>query len=159
MDDQNFQISFTVDQTPSVVYDAINNVRGWWSEEIEGVTDTLGEFRYHFKDVHKAIIHVEELIPGEKVVWHIVENYFKFTKDPTEWTGNDIIFDISEVDGKTKVTFTHVGLVPEYECFDICSNAWGTYITGSLKNLIETGKGEPNSKTQARTEKEKELSN
>lgn len=92
-------------------------------------------------------------------MWHVVDNYFKFTKSTTEWTGTDMIFDISKEKEKTKVIFIHKGLVPAYECFDICSNAWGTYINGSLKNLIMTGKGEPNSSTQARTEKEEEFSN
>jgi hypothetical protein len=30
------------------------------------------------------------------------------------------------------------------ECYDPCSNAWGTYINGSLRSLIATGKGQPN---------------
>ena len=33
------------------------------------------------------------------------------------------------------------GLVPEYECYDVCSNAWGNYITGSSRKLITAGKG------------------
>ena len=42
-----------VDQTPEEVFNAINNPRGWWSEEIEGSTDKLNdEFNYHYKDVH-----------------------------------------------------------------------------------------------------------
>ncbi len=39
---------------------------------------------------------------------------------------------------------THVGLVPAYECYGVCSDAWGTYINGSLRNLITKGKGQPN---------------
>jgi hypothetical protein len=41
------------------------------------------------------------------------------------------------------VRFTHAGLVQESECFDVCSNAWIFYITGSLRGLIATGKGQP----------------
>jgi hypothetical protein len=37
-----------------------------------------------------------------------------------------------------------VGLAPDVECFDSCSNAWGFYITGSLRTLIAQGQGQPN---------------
>ncbi len=40
--DQNYTTNFVVDQTPEEVFAAINNVRGWWSGEIEGSTDNIG---------------------------------------------------------------------------------------------------------------------
>jgi hypothetical protein len=75
-----------------------------------------------------------------------VDGYLKFTQDNAEWVGTDITFEISKAGDKTEVRFTHVGLAPDHECFDICSNAWSFYITGSLRGLIETGKGQPNDK-------------
>ncbi len=42
MTNQNFTMTFSVDQTPEEAFGAIKNVRGWWSEEIEGSTDKLG---------------------------------------------------------------------------------------------------------------------
>ena len=147
MNGQNFSTSLTVDQTPEEAFAAINNVRGWWSEEIEGGTAKLGdEFTYHYKDVHSCKMKLSEVTPGKKVVWHVLDNRFNFTKDKTEWKGTNIIFEISKKGNKTEVRFTHRGLVPEYECFDLCSNAWGSYLNGSLKSLIVTGKGKPNAK-------------
>lgn len=58
-----------------------------------------------------------EAVPGRKVSWLVVDNYFNFTRDETEWTGTTITFDISEKDGQTEVRFTHQGLVPADECF------------------------------------------
>jgi hypothetical protein len=143
---QNFTTTFSVDQTPREVFDAINNVRGWWSEEIEGNTEKLNdEFTYRYKDVHHCKIKLTHVIPGKKVIWHVLENYFDFTEDKTEWTGTEICFEIAEENGKTEIRFTHLGLVPEYECFEICSNSWGFYVNGSLRSLITTGKGLPNS--------------
>jgi Activator of Hsp90 ATPase homolog 1-like protein len=155
----DFTTTLLVKQSPTEAFNAINNVRGWWSEEIEGSTDTLNaEFRYRYEDVHHCKMKIIELIPGKKVVWLVMENYFKFTKDKSEWTGTKIIFDISEKDNKTQIRLTHLGLVPEYECFDICSNAWTQYIQQSLFSLITTGKGQPNSTGNPRTDDEKKLS-
>ena len=87
MNDASYTTTFTVDQTPEEAFAAINNVRGWWSGEIDGHTDQLSaEFTYRYGDV---------------------------------WTGTGITFDS-------------------------CSSAWGFYITSSLRNLITTGKGQPN---------------
>ena len=145
MKDHNFTTAFTVIQTPEAAFAAIINVRGWWSEEIEGRTDKLGaEFKYHFRDIHRCKLKITELIPGKKIVWRVLDNYFNFTNDETEWTGTDIVFEISKKGDKTEVRFTHQGLVPDYECYDACSDGWRTYINGSLRSLIATGKGHPN---------------
>jgi len=142
MNDEDFTITLTVDQTPEEAFAAISNVRGWWSGEIEGNTDKLGdEFTYRYEDVHRSKQKITELIPRERVVWHVLEGYVNFIQDKTEWTGTDITFDISRMGDKTVVRFTHVGLVPEYECFDSCSNAWGFYINSRLRSLITTRKG------------------
>jgi hypothetical protein len=149
MNGHNFATAFTVDQAPEDVFAAIKNVRGWWSEEIEGSSDKVnGEFAYRYEDVHRCKIRVTELIPGKKVTWLVLDNYFNFTRDKSEWKGTEIIFEISEEGKTTELRFTHRGLVPEYECFDVCSNAWGSYIKGSLRSLIATGKGKPNQKNR-----------
>ena len=143
----DFTTTLLVEQSPREVFDAINNPRGWWSEEIEGGADKLNdEFIYHYKDIHYCKIKLTELVPCQKVVWLVLDNYFKFTEDKSEWIGTKAVFDIAQKGDKTEITFTHEGLVPEYECYEICREAWTNYTTGSLRNLIETGKGEPNPK-------------
>ena len=145
MTDNNYTTTISVDQTPKEAFDAINNVRGWWSEEIGGSTDKLGEeFDYRFDDMHRCKIKITELIPSEKVIWRVLDSYLSFVKDQTEWTGTEMIFDISKKGNKTEIRFTHQGLVPEVECYDVCSGGWGTAINSSLRSLITTGKGRPN---------------
>jgi hypothetical protein len=152
MDNKDFTTTILVDQSPKEVFNAINNVRGWWSEEIEGGTEMLNdEFNYHYQDVHRCKMKIIESNPGKKVVWLVLDNYFSFTKDKSEWTGTKVIFEISEQDNKTQLHFTHQGLVPEYECYSACVSGWTQYIQNSLLNLITTGKGQPNGKETAHT--------
>jgi hypothetical protein len=155
----DYTTAILVDQTPKEVFNAINNVRGWWSEEIEGSTNKLNdEWTYHYEDVHRCKMKIVEFIPYKTIVWLVMDNYFKFTKDESEWTGNKIFFEITKKGDKTQLQFTHMGLVPEYECYDICQNAWSTYIQNSLRNLIIIGKGQPNGIDKPKTKDEKELS-
>lgn len=149
MTTSDFTTTILVDQTPNEVFNAVNNVRGWWSERIDGGTTELNdEFTYQRWELHKCTMKLTEVIPGKKVVWKVLDNYFSFTEDKTEWIDTDISFDIAEKDGKTELKFTHWGLVPAYECYDVCFDAWSSYIKGSLQSLITTGKGQPNPKVE-----------
>ena len=140
----NFTATISVDQTPEEAFAAINNVRAWWSGEIEGETNHLSaEFTYRYKDVHRSKLRIMELTPGRKVVWHVLDSQLNFAEDKSEWNGTDIVFEIARKDGKTEVRFTHVGLVPQYECFDRCCSAWGTLINANLRKLIASGKPQP----------------
>jgi hypothetical protein len=146
-ENKNFTATILVDQTPETAFNAIKNFRAWWSEEIEGNTNKLNEaFFYHYKDVHLCKIKLIEIIPGRKLVYLVVDNQFSFVKDKTEWINTKLIFELSNEGNKTKVQFTHEGLVPEYECYSVCNDAWTSYIQGSLQSLITTGKGKPNPK-------------
>jgi activator of Hsp90 ATPase-like protein len=152
----DYTTTFIVDQTPEEAFAAINNVRGWWSGEIEGNTDKLGEeFTYRYKDVHYSKQRITESIPGKKVVWLVLDSSLNFVKDKTEWNGTKVTFKVAKKGDKTQVRFTHVGLVPSYECYGDCSNAWGFYINSSLKKLIAKGKGQPNKKEKAKATKGK----
>jgi hypothetical protein len=147
MKTKDYATSFTVDQSPEEVFDAINNVRAWWSGEIDGSTDKLGaEFKYCYKDLHRSTQKITELVPGKKVVWHVADARLNFVKNKTEWNGTDVVFEITRKGAKTELRFTHVGLVPAFECYGDCSVAWGFYINDSLRTLIATGKGQPNPK-------------
>jgi predicted phosphohydrolase len=145
MENKSYTTTIVVNKTPKEAFDAITNVRGWWSENVEGGTAKLNdEFDYHYKDIHRCKIRLVEVIPGQKMVWLVLENYFNFITDQTEWVGTKVIFEITEKGDQTEVVFTHEGLVPAYECYDICFDAWTGYINNSLRDLIETGKGQPN---------------
>jgi len=150
MDNQHFTTTILVDKSPGEAFEAINNPRAWWGQNITGRTDRLGEeWTYRYKDMHQSRQKVVELIPGKKVAWHVVDATMSFLQDKAEWRGTTIVFDISPKGDQTEVCFTHVGLAPQVECFEVCSDAWGGLIRGSLRSLIEQGVGDPDNVEQA----------
>ena len=158
MQNQDFTTTILVDQTPHEVFNAIINPRRWWSEEIEGSTDKLNDvFSYHYEDVHSCTVKLIEVVPDKKLVWKILDNHFNFTKDKTEWIDTKVSFEVSRQGGKTELMFTHICLVPDYECYDACHQGWTHYIQNSLKSLVQTGKGLPNATGTPRTATEKKL--
>jgi short-subunit dehydrogenase len=147
MKNQNFTTTILVDQTPQEVFEAVNDVRGWWSGEIDGRTDALGaEFEYRYKDVHRTTQRITEFAPGQRVVWHVVDSHINFVEDASEWNDTDIVFDIAKKGDKTELRFTHVGLRPAIACYGQCAEGWSFYINESLHAFITNGKGRPNRK-------------
>jgi hypothetical protein len=139
----NFTTTITVDATPRDAFDAINDVPGWWGR-ITGSTTAVGdEFVYVVPGLHYSGFRVTELDPESHIAWLVTGSYLDFIADKQEWNGTTVRFDIDETEEGTRITFTHEGLEPEDECYDVCSNAWGMFVNGSLKAFIETGKGAP----------------
>jgi hypothetical protein len=153
MKTQDFSTELLVSQTPEEVFKAILNIRGWWSENIEGDTEHLNsEFIYNYKDLHYSKQKLVELIPNKKATWHVTDSSLNFVKNKKEWDDTKFGFDISKDGNKTKVTFTHFGLLPNIECFDACSGGWNYYLHESLFPLITKGKGQPDKKaTKSKT--------
>lgn len=142
MTNQNFTTTFLVEQTPEEAYNAILNVRAWWSglheESFEGSSEKLGdEFSFLAGGgVHYTKQKLVELVPNKKVTWIVTESNLSFVDTTDEWTGTKINYDISEEDGKTKIVFTHIGLVPEFECYDSCAPAWTQYVQEKLTDVL-----------------------
>lgn len=140
----DFSTTLLVNQTPEEVFDAIKNVRGWWSglyaESFEGESDKLGdEFSFFAGDgAHYTKHKLVELVPSKKITWLVTDSKLTFVPNQTEWTGTKLSFDISEEDDATKIVFTHMGLVPEFECYNDCAPAWTQYVQQQLPNWITT---------------------
>ena len=143
MTTSDFTTTILIDQTPAAVFEAINHPQNWWSGEIKGSTEKLNdEFTYRYKEFHYSKQRIVELIPDKKVVWLVTESLFNYTENISEWTGTKISFEITEQNNRTQLRFSHIGLVPEIECFDACSTSWSQLIKQSLFSLIATGKGQ-----------------
>jgi hypothetical protein len=141
---KDYQTSIITSISSQEAFDKINRVTEWWTENLKGDSQKEGdEFSVQFGDVHYSKQKLIEVISGKRVVWLVTDCKLNFIKDQQEWSNTKIKIEISESDGKTKIEFSHLGLLPEVECYDACSNAWSQYIHESLLPLINTGKGNP----------------
>ncbi len=142
MANKDFSTEIVVDRDPHTVFNSILDVRSWWSglygEEFKGNSEKLNdEFIYTAGEgMHFSKQKLIELVPDKKIVWLVTESKLTFLKDQQEWTNTKLSFDISTKGDKTHVRFTHVGLLPDFECYDTCSTVWTQYVQEKLVNAL-----------------------
>jgi len=147
MEKQNYTASIKVDATPLEVFKSINTITDWWTENMEGNSQKLNdEFTVRFGDIHYSKQKLVEVIPNKKVVWLVTESHLNWLKNKEEWTDTKISFEILSKGTYTQLIFTHIGLVPEIECYNDCRKGWDQYIKDSLFRLLTSGKGQPDKK-------------
>ena len=147
MENHNYHAAITVSQPPNDAFTAITSVSKCWTEKLEGSSEKLNDiFTVDFGDKNFVTHKLIEVIPGKKLVWLVTDCYLSWFNDKTEWKNTKMRFDISSSGNQTKIDFTHIGLVPEIECFDICKKGWDQYVKDSLFKLITEGKGQPQKK-------------
>jgi uncharacterized protein YndB with AHSA1/START domain len=144
MSHPDYHVTLVLDASPEAVFDAVMDVRKWWTDELQGKTQELNdEFSVRFADLHKTTQKLVEVEKNKKIVWLVTASELNFIKDKGEWKGTKIIFEISKNNNKTNLDFTHAGLTPQVECYSSCTKGWDHYIKGSLYKFITEGKGTP----------------
>jgi len=144
MNQQNYQCSIAANFTPAEAFDGINRVNEWWVKNIEGGSEKLNDvFTVNFSGGIFVTFKITESIPGEKVAWFVTDCHLPWLKDKTEWNGTTVLFEISPSGNETQVTMTHIGLVPEVECYKGCEAGWNQYFKGSLYKLLTEHAGVP----------------
>ena len=139
MENKDFQYSFTSSKKQNEVFAYLINPNNWWvglfGETIEGNSkDINDEFSFRAGDgVHYSNQKLVDLDPDKKIIWLVTESNLSYLKNTNEWAGTKICFDIEQEDNMTKITFTHKGLIPQFECYGGCSSVWTQY----LQNLKE----------------------
>jgi hypothetical protein len=144
-----YTINIEVASTPKEVFNVINDVPKWWIREAGGITTEFeGEssnlndvFILRHGDKHYSKHQLIELIPLKKVVWLVTESKLTWIKEnKEEWTGTKMVFEVFRLAKKTKVIFTHEGLVPELDCYEHCVHFWDRVIKGWLFDFMHSGK-------------------
>jgi uncharacterized protein YndB with AHSA1/START domain len=146
----HYQQTLALKASPAAVYAALTTpegLRGWWTQDCD-VPAAVGQtLHFRFRCARKDM-RIERLVPGREVRWHCTGAHIDAAgiarKD--EWVGTDLVFrltpDAVDNAGRTRLDFEHIGLVPAFECYDLCRNGW-QYFLGSLQQLVETGRGTP----------------
>lgn len=136
MDQQNYQCSIAAHISPEEAFEGISQVNQWWAKNFEGRAEKLNDvFTVRFGDTF-VTFEVTESTPGKKIAWHVTDCHLPWLNDKTEWNGTTVVFDICPLGNETRVTMTHIGLVPEVECFTMCEAGWNKHFKGSLFKLL-----------------------
>ena len=144
MESQDYTVQFTVDLTSHEVFNHINNVTTWWTDDLKGHSHKLNDlFTVQFADIHISTQKIVELIPDKKIIWLVTDSNLSFVEKKHEWTNTQIVFELTNDNNNTQINFTHMGLVPSVQCYYGCSKGWDYYIKGSLFKLLTEGKGTP----------------
>jgi uncharacterized protein YndB with AHSA1/START domain len=142
-----YQRTLVINAEPSAVYAAIatqEGLRGWWTDQCTADAHAGGTAHFEFGRTRKDM-SIEQLDPNRGVRWFCTRAYIasETLREKAEWVGTEIVFRLTPTfDGKTRLDFEHVGLVPALECYDLCRDGWD-YFLPSLQQLVETGRGTP----------------
>jgi len=150
MENKNYHRQLTLDKNAQDVLDEISQVSDWWAKDLTGSSVDINDvFTVHFGETF-VTFQVTELVPGKTLVWHVNDCNLPWQKDKKEWTDTEVVWEVSPKNGSTQVDFTHVGLIPEVECYDNCVKGWDFYLLESLKKLITEGQGLPHTPKSSR---------
>lgn len=131
-------------------FEKITHVWEWWTTNFEGSSQKLNDdFTVRFGETF-VTFKVVESVPSKKIAWLVTACYLHWLKNKTEWKDTQLKWKISSMGDATQIDFTHVGLVPEIECYSDCKKGWDFYSKESLKKLLSEGKGMPETPKSAR---------
>jgi len=140
---RDYHCTISVPVSAKEAFERISQVSDWWAQTLEGNSRNLGdEFKVTFGTTY-VNFKITEVVPHSKIVWEVTDSYIPKLQDKQEWNNTLIVWDISSTGSSTKIDMTHVGLVPEVECYEMCESGWNRYAKDSLFKLITEHKGLP----------------
>lgn len=113
----------------------IDGLRKWWTDQTTGSTELDQSIDFRFGDQYFIQMKVINLEKNTLVQWQCIQA-------DEDWIGTIVSFNIEENGGKTLLKFTHDRWPTHGDFFAHCSLSWAKYLL-SLRQLLETGKGQP----------------
>jgi uncharacterized protein YndB with AHSA1/START domain len=126
-----------IKSSPARTYRALATCQGladWWTHDTTGESRVGGVIAFRFPN-GGFDMRVDELVPGQRVVWRVVDG-------PDDWVGTTIRWELEQKGEFTIVMFKHEGWKQPVEFMHHCTTKWGTFLM-SLKALLESGRGAP----------------
>jgi uncharacterized protein YndB with AHSA1/START domain len=130
----------TIQAAPEQVYKALTEQKGlasWWTVHTvaKPVVGSTAEFTFNDPTPFLIKMKVDTLEAGQKVYWTTEQG-------APDWDGTRVTWDLTPVEGGTKILFGHRNFASTEGSFAGVSYSWAWFIT-SLKEYLETGKGTP----------------
>src|SRR5450432_3954367 len=128
----DYHVTIMAPVTPAKALAAISDVQGWWAKNFEGSAKKKGDrFTVRFGETFVDFT-IKDLITYKMVVWQVTDCNLHWIKAKKEWKDTEILWEVSDANGATRIDMTHVGLAPGVECFETCEPGWNHHIKGSL---------------------------
>ncbi|MDT0608146.1 hypothetical protein [Croceitalea rosinachiae] len=143
----NYMQSVLISGSNDKIFGALTvGIDKWWGEVNQQANNLGSIFKVSFGEAF-WVFKVTHLERDSTITWECIESNqvhagLKGVRE--EWLGTKLHWNITSKDNQTtNVDFLHEGLVPTFNCYDVCSKAWDYFITDSLKSYIEEGIGKP----------------
>jgi len=114
---------------------SIEGLREWWTIQTTGNTKLDGTIDFRFGERYHIQMKVIKIVQNKLVQW-------RCTQADEDWIGTIVSFDLDTENDKTILRFTHDKWPTHGDFFAHCNLSWAKYLL-SLRQLLETGKGQP----------------
>lgn len=149
MTNSDYRRTLDVSAPPKQVYEAVTSgFRNWWTDPGASLSRTgdIATFRFPPKEsswtFRPITLEPNRLVEHECVgANHLHDGLPDSIR--TEWLGTVMSFEITANGAESLIVFTHQGLAPKLDCYDICEAGWDFFFLDSLKSYLETGNGKP----------------
>lgn len=137
----DYENTITVNVTPHQVFYALTKeMSNWWTPMSSKVDKVGDKATAKFEDGTTWSFEVISLEENKLVEFRCYEaNHIHPATTPdmrTEWQNTILRFEISNKGKDTSIHFTHIGLTPEINCYEICNSGWNHFFGSAFKNYL-----------------------